>query len=102
MSESTSCYHTDGCNCLKECNCPDGYECCYEHSDGVTPTFGHCVLKGMCNNTTGLCDTRQRPSTMENFAIFGTTVLYDDNRQLAIIIMIEIIILSILFYLIFK
>lgn len=43
------------CNCLKNCQCDDGYSCCSEkNQNGAKPTFGMCVKQGFCDEKRGI------------------------------------------------
>jgi hypothetical protein len=45
------------CNCRTEDNCPcpgDGHECCSQKVVGKDPTFGLWMMKGSCDQRTGL------------------------------------------------
>lgn len=54
------------CNCLKNCACPNGYECCSEKNNksGAHVTLGYCCKSGSCNYKTGIC---RQPTIIENF-----------------------------------
>jgi hypothetical protein len=51
------CYQEKVCNCRRDCECDEGYECCSENT--AKPTLGVCVKKDTCNKATGLCQTKK-------------------------------------------
>lgn len=50
-----NCIQSKVCNCLRDCECDDGYSCCSEKaSNGAKPTFGMCVKNGFCDEKRGI------------------------------------------------
>jgi hypothetical protein len=63
-----SCYQNKVCNCIKQCKCDNGYECCsQEVPGGKQPIFGLCVAKGTCDGKRGLCSNKKLKS-VEHFS----------------------------------
>jgi hypothetical protein len=68
-----SCYQEKVCNCKRDCECEEGYECCSE--DTKNPTMGLCVKKNTCNKKTGFCSSGK--------TIMGTIkeMIYNPTRE---------------------
>lgn len=63
-----SCYQKKVCNCVRDCNCDTGYECCSEEvPNGQQPIFGLCVAKGTCDQKRGMCSNKKIKS-VEHFS----------------------------------
>lgn len=80
-----SCNHVNKQNCLRNYQCPDGYECCSEKNNpaNAKPTYGHCVQKSTCDYSRGLCTGKNQelPNvTTERFAVFSEE-RYGDNSD---------------------
>lgn len=76
-----TCYQEKVCNCKRDCECEEGYECCSQQAKN--PTLGLCVKKGTCNQTTGLCQTK-KPGFIESvkeLIIVNVTENYDAGNK---------------------
>lgn len=79
-----SCYSTNSCNCVKDCQCPSGYDCCTESDNPARakPTFGMCVQEGTCDRSRGICKSKNptvSKSIKERFKIFSREGYNDDD-----------------------
>jgi hypothetical protein len=52
-----ACYQKNVCNCVKDCKCENGYECCSQNYNGKPPKYGLCVKKGTCDKERGICNS---------------------------------------------
>jgi hypothetical protein len=81
-----SCYQKKICNCVKHCNCEEGYECCSENvPDGKPSTFGLCVSKGTCDKNKGIC-SKKMLNSVEHFSDNNKTILSYDPLFFSIIL----------------
>ena len=59
-----NCYQENICNCVKDCKCDDGYECCSEYvPENKRPKYGLCVHKGTCDTKRGICNSKNKPNS---------------------------------------
>lgn len=65
-----NCYQPNVCNCVRDCSCDDGYECCSEKTKNK-PRYGLCVKKGTCDKERGICRTKGTASfsTSESYNV---------------------------------
>jgi len=80
-----NCYQPNVCNCKKDCNCDEGYECCSQIYKGKDSTYGLCVKSGSCDKERGICKSREKQiirkeenNVSENYKVFQKEN-YNDN-----------------------
>jgi hypothetical protein len=73
-----SCYQKKVCNCIKNCTCDVGYECCSENiPDGKSPIFGLCVARGTCDKKRGTCSGKK-----QSIEHFENNSQYENNMNI--------------------
>lgn len=48
------CIQTGICNCLSDCKCDPGYQCCSQEVPKGKATYGMCVKAGHCDSKRGI------------------------------------------------
>lgn len=48
------CVQSNMCNCVRDCTCETGYQCCSQTTPTGRPTFGMCVKQGFCDSSRGI------------------------------------------------
>ena len=72
-----SCYQEKVCNCMKDCSCDNGYECCSETvPKGKKSKYGICVETGTCDKSRGICNSKSKSKNVlidqENYRVNST------------------------------
>jgi hypothetical protein len=50
------CIQPNVCNCIRDCSCDEGYQCCSQEVPSGTSTYGMCVKQGFCDKKRGIPD----------------------------------------------
>lgn len=102
-----SCYHPKTCNCVSDCQCDSGYECCSERPPkGQNPKLGLCVKNGTCDSKLGLCNPegvfKTAGKITEDFTFFNSREGFNDKDKNWLLIFLSILLIVVVLFIGYK